>query len=1046
MSAQQTINNWVKHRTIQLSTVLLLLALLIAVLSAWPLISEPGFLNTRGGGDSPFLLQRVQQLESALRDGHFPVRWMPDANYGYGYPFFNYYAPLSIYIAVVFRFLGFSIVRSIELAQVTGFLIAAWGMFLLARRWLKSDWAGFLAAVAYTVAPFHLVNIYVRGDSLAEFWAMAWYPWIFLALDQLLENQGSRFPFGRVAAFALAYSALILSHNISALIFSPFLLLYLFLRVGAWLYSPEKLEQVQLHQSRRKIVWAILLAILLALALSAWFFLPALAEEDLAQLGPITSGYFHYSNHFRGLDLIQDALIFDYSVGGGRAFRVGLVQAICTFLGLLVLIVATYRRWPLSQAATPFILISFAVATFMIMPLSRILWDHLPLLSFTQFPWRFLSVQAFAAALATAALALLPVRRLLVPVAAIILIVTSLIGLRTDHLLLADQDITPRRLAEYEWFTGNIGSTVSAEYLPSTVQPRPYSSSWLTEGKREDLRALEGDLLYAQPLEWRTSSQIWQVTTAELGATLILPTLYWPGWQAAVDGQRVEIQPAPGSGLIAIDLPPGEHVVELHLGKTPVRWLAEIISLMALLAIIVLVIKAWKWPRLTAKVMVPLLALLVALILVRFWPQKPISGTNMTWDFAQMGYLHHDQAGVQFDNGLVLEGYEIGRETVAPGEFLPITLRFSGFAGQAVELALGSPATGWPAFDPDAPIVVAQKQTVDGKDVHFNLALPDNAPPGLTLPRIRIANAQPLMPSGDTRGDIYLQPVYVSNFQPATQSGPELDVRALNMRQRDPDTLEVQVAWSTQRQLSHNYNLSLRLLDSDGQWLAQRDLQPGYGFLPSSTWPQGKEVNDWLALSLPPDLPTKTRLPLVLLLYEVESGEAVLSRRLGDVTLAEGQLTFHENEPVFNVPDDTKSLPAIFGDSIQLRGYQIERTGSEISLTLYWESLVESQADYTRFVHLYDPQTGEIVTQTDGQPRNDSYSTAQWVMGEIVADTIMLDLSSVPPASYRLGVGFYRQEGNSLLQLAAIDPETGDPIPANRAVLPDSIDWLNLGD
>ncbi len=56
-------------------------ALLIACVAAWPLLSEPGLLNsTRGGGDSPFLLQRLHQMEMALRGGHFPVRWMPDAN------------------------------------------------------------------------------------------------------------------------------------------------------------------------------------------------------------------------------------------------------------------------------------------------------------------------------------------------------------------------------------------------------------------------------------------------------------------------------------------------------------------------------------------------------------------------------------------------------------------------------------------------------------------------------------------------------------------------------------------------------------------------------------------------------------------------------------------------------------------------------------------------------------------------------------------------------------------------------------------------------
>ena len=201
---------------------LLFAAILIAFFAAWPLISEPGLLNTRGGGDSPFLLQRVQQMEVALRDGHFPVRWMRDANYGFGYPFFNYYAPLSIYAAVLFRFFGFSTIRSIELAQVSGFLLAASGIFLLARRWYHNEWAALLASIAYTAAPFHLVNVYVRGDSLAEFWAMSWYPWVILAADRALASEQIGFPYRRVATFAAVYAALILSHNISAMIFTPF--------------------------------------------------------------------------------------------------------------------------------------------------------------------------------------------------------------------------------------------------------------------------------------------------------------------------------------------------------------------------------------------------------------------------------------------------------------------------------------------------------------------------------------------------------------------------------------------------------------------------------------------------------------------------------------------------------------------------------------------------------------------------------------------------------------------------------------------------------
>ncbi|MGB1252808.1 MAG: hypothetical protein ACPG8W_19495, partial [Candidatus Promineifilaceae bacterium] len=111
---------------IRRETLFLTAALLIAGAAVLPLWEADALLNTRGGGDSPFLLQRVHQLTAALLDGHFPVRWMPDANYGHGYPFFNFYAPLSIYIASAFRLLGFPFTRAIQLAQLSGFLVAGW--------------------------------------------------------------------------------------------------------------------------------------------------------------------------------------------------------------------------------------------------------------------------------------------------------------------------------------------------------------------------------------------------------------------------------------------------------------------------------------------------------------------------------------------------------------------------------------------------------------------------------------------------------------------------------------------------------------------------------------------------------------------------------------------------------------------------------------------------------------------------------------------------------------------------------------------------------
>jgi uncharacterized membrane protein YfhO len=55
-------------------------------------------------------------------------------------------------------------------------------------------------------------------------------------------------------------------------------------------------------------------------------------------------------------------------------------------------------------------------------------------------------------------------------------------------------------------------------------------------------------------------------------------TYYFPGWQATVDGRPVKIKPEGPNGLIGLDVPAGEHVVDLRFGLTPVRLAGRLLS------------------------------------------------------------------------------------------------------------------------------------------------------------------------------------------------------------------------------------------------------------------------------------------------------------------------------------------------------------------------------------------------------------------------------------------------------------------------------------
>ncbi|MBN1261954.1 MAG: hypothetical protein JXB35_14845, partial [Anaerolineae bacterium] len=286
------------------SLLLLTFAILVGVLAAAPLWG-PGIVNTRGGGDSPFLLQRTLEMAENLRHGSFPARWMSHAAYDLGYPFFNHYGALPFYLSGGLTALGISPLLAIQATQTLGFVLASVFMLLWARRLFHNPAAVLLATTAYTFAPFHLVNVYVRGDSLSEFYAFIWYPLIFWALDRVAERPTR----GRFAAATLAYSALILTHNVSVLTFSPFAGVYLLMRCLTKLPGEQRRNLRHLARAAGQAA----LPFVAGMLLTAWFWLPALAETRYGQMGPeFTAGYFHYTNHFRGRDLVQSSFLFDY--------------------------------------------------------------------------------------------------------------------------------------------------------------------------------------------------------------------------------------------------------------------------------------------------------------------------------------------------------------------------------------------------------------------------------------------------------------------------------------------------------------------------------------------------------------------------------------------------------------------------------------------------------------------------------------------------------------------------------------------------------------
>ncbi len=871
-----------KHKRIRGDAIGLGLALLLALLAALPALIGPGIVNTRAGGDSPFLVLRTHQMSQALRAGAFPVRWMPEAAYGLGYPAFHYYAALPYYLSALGHLGGLGVLGGIKLAQAVGLLLAGVAAYALGRSLGLPRPGALLASVAYSLAPFHLVNLYVRGDALSELWAMAFFP-LLLWLALLAARRAT---LGRLLILALAYASLLVTHNISALIFTPFL--------GIWLLA---LHGENLRGRRWRPVLTSLGALVLGLALSAWFWLPALADRSLVQLHEQTTGYFHYAGHFRGLNLVQPAWLFDYTLTYEQnPFCMGLVQALLIGAGLLLLAVRWHRLGREARTLGALVATSLALSTFLMTPLSEPLWRYLPLLSYAQFPWRFLSIQALAGALLIGGLAGVWERRWLawtVAGALVILVaVTGVARLDVDRLTLEEADVTPQRLMLYEAYSGNVGGTVRYEFLPVEMWPRPYVSGVLLNGGQKPMPlALSGSLASAELLARSATGETWRLRLGAEGL-IAFHTTGFPGWRATVGDLDYPTQTVPGLGLVGVYLPSGEHVVELQLGTTrAARWseglsLAAALVWLTTLAYALLREPRYRWRALAASL--PVLWIATWLLLASPAEPAPARQGPLVMDYVRAPYLHRPIGGVQMGPARLTD-YSLDAESLRAGDTLRLLTLWENAPEEAVlrvelvaltaHLFPGSPAWAWG----EASIVHGQAE--------ISLPLSSLTPPGLYVlrPALYIRGAAQPAETADGRplGSLALAPVQVQDTLPISEppgalafygppnSPPVISLREAHAYLAAERLVQVELLWRSEAQAPRHYQVSGRVRAADGSQLAARDLPPLAGNYPTGLWRPGHLYADALRIELPADVDPASATDVEIILYDLQTLAAI---------------------------------------------------------------------------------------------------------------------------------------------------------------------------
>ncbi len=578
------------------------LALLLALPAMLPLFAPGYFFKAHDARHSVYFLV---EFDRVFRAGALWPVWAPDQAVGFGYPLWLVYAPLAYFVAEAFHLLGLGFTAAVKATWALGFIVGALGAYRLARRWWGPA-AGLVASLAFTYAPYHLVQIYVRA-ALAEFIALAWLPWAMLALVSLWKSPGPRTAAGAAAAVAV----LLLLHTVSMLTFVPLLagaaLVFLGRDVLERRGRPSSAAEATRHPWQVALLWAAAAALLGGL-LAAIFLIPMLLERRFIVEAQWVHATYNYRQHF-----VYPSQFFDptwgygYSVpgtGDGMSFQVGPLIFLAALIGCAAVVLGgrnldlragsrepdVVRRLP-HRAEAAFLALASAVALFLMTPASTALWDTLPLIALVQFPWRLLAVEVFTLALLAGAGAAWLEPRLFAPrrvsafpvLLALGIMLASAPYAQPQLVPVRPQDESPRAVIEFELeYSDMRGMTAWSERLPLNSDS-PLIEQYLAGEplRRAAIVAGQGEIVSqeAGALEARVSLR------AAEPVRLRFYTYYFPGWRATLNDRPVAISPDPPSGLIGMDVPAGEHEVVLRFGPTPVRRLATAISLAAALVV-----------------------------------------------------------------------------------------------------------------------------------------------------------------------------------------------------------------------------------------------------------------------------------------------------------------------------------------------------------------------------------------------------------------------------------------------------------------------------
>jgi len=919
---------------------------------------------------------------------------------------------------------------------------------------LWGGWAGWVAAVVYGLGPYVLLDVLRRGN-MPESVALAVLPWLFLSVRRLILT-GERRAF---ITTSLLLTGLFLSHNISSLLLAPFLGLY-------------TIVLSIIHRQRGHWPRAFL-AVGLAVLIAAWFWLPALTEQDFVQLHlsrTTRNNDFHFNFLTWGEMLFALPSTYDPDyLNPPMYIHLGLGAGLLGFLGFVGIL------WRGRSAARRWLAVLFGCVAlgylWLSTPSSVTVWESVPMLPFVQFPWRMvgralLPMSLLAGAVVGDDVSFLFSRRSngsstrirAYLTLALVVVLVLLAWPRTfppKGMCAQEPYPTIEDVYAYER-AGWIGIDPESSYFPIWVETHPEAfdlAEDFMQGKlptRLDAAALP------------SGSTIDDVVYRPLRASLILSSpeafrarwkeLYFPGWKVKIDGELVPISPEEDSGFITFPVPAGTHKVDIGFGPTPIRTGAMILTGLGFLGWVGAVF-VFDWPALRFSEPIPnfsqgdrtvkilwlgAVSVITMARLLLGWLDVAIPASR-----ERMGRLPENVTSVaqSYDGGLDLMGASLESRTLLADEELRVDLLWAARETPTYEyltsvLLVGPEGRTWsPAgtlrprgYETPPPTTMWQPGQY-AFDPHLVSPLP-GTPPGTydvvvsLFDRNTLEPAMLVGPQGAPLGSELVLgevevvrpsiPFSMSDFGVSPSDIIAGDCQGIGLRSMTLDREEGAPGDIVAVQWVWEAVASpQRAHKATVALVGSEDRIWDTWTLPTVTdwWAtdQWKEGDRWLGQHV-------LRLPGSL---DTGTYTFVIIMDGCEAPVAQESLKVQSPERRWTMPSEFVGTDVLFGDQIRLAGYRIDppdiEAGDTLDVSLAWQAVVEIETSYRVFVHLLDAE-GRMIDQSDGIPDSWRRPTPGWAVDEVVVETRSLTLpDDLGAGDYEIQVGIYREDGVRLV-------------------------------